>query len=154
MPDRVNYDAIASTYNRRFAEQPRSGTLQALAELVQAMGAERVLEVGCGTGHWLAGLSNLAPQVYGLDFSAGMLAQAQQQENPLALLQGQAVEAFSTGLGLYRQGCFDQAVTAFQQALEHWPDFTPSRLFLQRCQILQSNSPTADWDAVFRPDTK
>jgi adenylate cyclase len=72
----------------------------------------------------------------------------------LALLQGQAVDAFSTGLGLYRQGCFDQAVTAFQQALEHWPDFTPSRLFLQRCQILQSNSPTADWDAVFRPDTK
>jgi ubiquinone/menaquinone biosynthesis C-methylase UbiE len=92
MPDRVNYDAIASTYNRRFAEQRRSGTLQALAELVRAMGAERVLEVGCGTGHWLAGLGYLACQVYGLDFSAGMLAQAQQQENALDLLQGRAEE--------------------------------------------------------------
>jgi ubiquinone/menaquinone biosynthesis C-methylase UbiE len=92
MSDRVNYDAIASTYNCRFAEQRRSGTLQALEELVRTMGAERVLEVGCGTGHWLAGLGNLAPQVYGLDFSAGMLAQAQQQENPLALLQGRAEE--------------------------------------------------------------
>ena len=92
MPGWVNYDAIASTYNRRFAEQRRSGTLQALAELVQAMGAERVLEVGCGTGHWLAGLTNLARQMYGLDFSAGMLAQAQQQEKALDLLQGRAEE--------------------------------------------------------------
>ena len=92
MTERVNYDAIASTYNRRFAEQRRSGTLQALAELVRAMRVERVLEVGCGTGHWLAGLGNLVRQVYGLDFSAGMLAQAQQQENPLALLQGRAEE--------------------------------------------------------------
>jgi ubiquinone/menaquinone biosynthesis C-methylase UbiE len=92
MPDRVNYDAIAPTYNRRFAEQRRSGTLQALEELVQAIGAMRVLEVGCGSGHWLAGLGNSARQVYGLDFSAGMLAQAQQQENALELLQGRAEE--------------------------------------------------------------
>ena len=92
MPDRVNYDAIAPTYNRRFAEQRRSGILQALEELVQAIGAERVLEVGCGTGYWLQRLGKSARQVYGLDFSAGMLAQAQQQENALDLLQGRAEE--------------------------------------------------------------
>jgi ubiquinone/menaquinone biosynthesis C-methylase UbiE len=92
MPERVNYDAIAPTYNRRFAEQRRSGTLRALEELVRVIGAERVLEVGCGTGHWLARLRNLARQAYGLDFSAGMLAQAQEQENALDLLQGRAEE--------------------------------------------------------------
>jgi len=90
MPAPVNYDAIASTYNRRFAEQRRSGTLQALEKLIRALVAERVLEVGCGTGHWLAGLSNPACQVVGLDFSAGMLAQAQQQEGALDFVQGRA----------------------------------------------------------------
>ena len=69
MPGRVNYDAIASTYNRRFAEKRRSGTLQALEKLIEGIGAERVLEVGCGTGHWLAGLDEPAHYIYGLDFS-------------------------------------------------------------------------------------
>jgi ubiquinone/menaquinone biosynthesis C-methylase UbiE len=92
MPGRVNYDAIASTYNRRFQGQSRNGTLLALEGLVQALRADRVLEVGCGTGHWLAGLSGLIPGVYGLDFTAGMLAQAQQQAEPLALIQGRAEE--------------------------------------------------------------
>lgn len=88
----VNYDAIAPTYNRRFAEAQRSGTLQALQELVQVTGAKRVLEAGCGTGHWLASLDSPACQVYGLDFSAGMLAQAQQREPALDLAQGRAEE--------------------------------------------------------------
>ena len=72
----------------------------------------------------------------------------------LAPLQSQAAKAFDTGLNLYRQARFNEAVTAFQQALEHWPDFTPSQVFLQRCQQWQSFPPTAGWDAVFRPDTK
>jgi ubiquinone/menaquinone biosynthesis C-methylase UbiE len=92
MPGRVNYDSIASTYNRRFSEQRQSGILLALEEWVQTLGAERVLEVGCGTGHWLARLCFPARRNYGLDFSAGMLAQAQQREIELDLLQGRAEE--------------------------------------------------------------
>ncbi len=72
----------------------------------------------------------------------------------LAPIQARAAEAFNTGLGLYRQGLFDQAVTAFQKALEYWPEFNPSRLFLQRCQMKLSSAPSAAWDGVFRPDTK
>ena len=92
MADRVNYDQIAPTYNRRFAGEWRSGTLVALEGLIQACGAVRVLEAGCGTGHWLDKLTIPARQLVGLDFSAGMLAQAQERENTLALLQGRAEE--------------------------------------------------------------
>ena len=33
----VDYDAVAPTYDRRFAEERRSGTLVALKEMVQAV---------------------------------------------------------------------------------------------------------------------
>jgi adenylate cyclase len=72
----------------------------------------------------------------------------------LTSLQSQTAEAFENGLTLYRQGRFAEATSAFQQALEHRPDFAPSRVFLQRCQEWQSSPPSPDWDAVFRPDTK
>jgi SAM-dependent methyltransferase len=92
MPGSVDYDAIASTYNRRFSGGRRSGTLLALEGLIQDLSAERVLEVGCGTGHWLEGLSSPARWVVGLDFSAGMLTQAGMQKNSPDLLQGRAEE--------------------------------------------------------------
>jgi hypothetical protein len=60
MPGSVDYDAISSTYNRRFTGGRRSGTLLALEGLIQDQNAERVLEAGCGTGHWLDGLSRPA----------------------------------------------------------------------------------------------
>jgi ubiquinone/menaquinone biosynthesis C-methylase UbiE len=92
MPGRVNYDAIASTYNLRFAEKRRSGTLLALEGLLQVSGAERVLEVGCGTGHWLEGLCSPARRAVDLDFSAGMLAQTHHRENAVDFVQGRAEE--------------------------------------------------------------
>jgi ubiquinone/menaquinone biosynthesis C-methylase UbiE len=99
MPGSVDYDAISSTYNRRFTGGRRSGTLLTLEGLIQDQNAELVLEAGCGTGHWLDGLSRPAQRVVGLDFSAGMLAQARQQNNTLDLIQGRAEELpFPAGL--------------------------------------------------------
>jgi SAM-dependent methyltransferase len=46
--------------------------------------------VGCGTGHWLAGLSPLTGLATGLDLSAGMLAQAQRHGQRLHLARGRA----------------------------------------------------------------
>jgi len=103
MPARVNYDALAATYNRRFAIPNRSGILSALVGLIQVLQAERVLEVGCGTGHWLDALSRPDRRLYGLDFSAGMLAQAQQLGNVITLVQGRAEEL------PYPDGSFDLA---------------------------------------------
>ena len=92
----VNYDRLASTYNRRFGEgDDRSGTTQALLNLVRDLGAAlgrapRVLEVGCGTGKWLADLSPASPRLFGLDLSMGMLRQACQRPISLFLSRGQA----------------------------------------------------------------
>jgi ubiquinone/menaquinone biosynthesis C-methylase UbiE len=90
MPERVDYDRIAPTYDRRFAANRREATTVALLELIEGAGAERILEVGCGTGHWLAGLDALGRQVYGLDLSAGMLQQARKRRAQIHLVRGRA----------------------------------------------------------------
>ncbi len=86
----VDYDRIASSYNMRFADGGLQGVAAALRALAQGLGAARILEVGCGTGHWLAGLLALTGRLYGLDLSAGMLAQAQQRPERLHLARGRA----------------------------------------------------------------
>ncbi len=86
----VDYDRVAPTYNRRFAGDGPGGEAEALAALVRRLCSVRILEVGCGTGHWLAGLSPLTVQAVGLDLSAGMLAQAQRHAGRLGLVRGRA----------------------------------------------------------------
>jgi SAM-dependent methyltransferase len=56
--------------------------------MTQAVGDDRVLEVGCGTCHWLAGLRGVSNALYGIDLSAGMLEQAQGQALPFTLTRG------------------------------------------------------------------
>lgn len=84
---RVDYDRIAPSYNQRYGENDRSGTAAALISLVRDVQAERVLEVGCGTGHWLAELKPHVPSVFGLDLSTGMLRQAR-ETGPTGLVRG------------------------------------------------------------------
>jgi SAM-dependent methyltransferase len=86
----VDYDAVAPTYNRRFAEVRWSRTLVALQEIMQVVPGDRILEVGCGTGHWLVGLNGAAKSLYGIDLSTGMLAQAQDRALPYMLTCGRA----------------------------------------------------------------
>jgi ubiquinone/menaquinone biosynthesis C-methylase UbiE len=98
MPDKqVDYDRIAAGYNRRFCVgSEQRGIAAALLALAQdqtgtsTRGVERIVEVGCGTGHWLANLRPAPGRRYGLDLSAGMLAQAQSREEGLDLARGKA----------------------------------------------------------------
>ena len=104
MPDKqVDYDLIAPGYNRRFVvgseQRGIAAALLALAEdqalagaqaRAPARGVERILEVGCGTGHWLASLRPATGRLYGLDLSAGMLSQARSREEGLYLARGRA----------------------------------------------------------------
>lgn len=62
----------------------------ALKEIAQAVQGHRILEVGCGTGHWLEGLRGVSSRLYGIDLSAGMLAQAQGRALPCMLARGRA----------------------------------------------------------------
>ncbi len=85
----VNYDSLAATYNQRFAVGGRDRTADVLRELAQTLAARQALEVGCGTGHWLAQLCPHVAAVFGLDLSQGMLAQAQHRALSLRLIRGQ-----------------------------------------------------------------
>jgi SAM-dependent methyltransferase len=87
---RVNYDQIAPTYNQRYTVSQFEGIAAALRSLTQDTGAERILEVGCGTGRWLAELQSVIRQVYGIDLSLGMLQQARQRLGSLSLICGHA----------------------------------------------------------------
>ncbi|MGC9333028.1 MAG: class I SAM-dependent methyltransferase, partial [Anaerolineae bacterium] len=86
----VDYDRIAATYDRRFVAGDTRGVARALSALAQGLGPAQILEVGCGTGHWLAALQSITGRLYGLDLSAGMLGRAQQRPALKRLVRGQA----------------------------------------------------------------
>jgi ubiquinone/menaquinone biosynthesis C-methylase UbiE len=86
----VDYDQIAPVYDHRFTAGRMTGIAAALQALAGALRPRRILEVGCGTGHWLAGLLPTTGQLCGLDLSAGMLQQAQKRDVPLDLVCGRA----------------------------------------------------------------
>jgi ubiquinone/menaquinone biosynthesis C-methylase UbiE len=92
MKRRVDYDRIAPVYNHRFAHDWPADRGRALVDLAQKVQPNQVLEVACGTGHWLTLLRPQVPRVFGLDLSLGMLNQAQARPVPLNLAQGRAEE--------------------------------------------------------------
>jgi ubiquinone/menaquinone biosynthesis C-methylase UbiE len=70
-----------------------SGVASALQKLAQQVKVQRMLELGCGTGRSGQGIAELLQPPclrYGLDFSTGMLAQAQQFDPTYRLIQASA----------------------------------------------------------------
>jgi ubiquinone/menaquinone biosynthesis C-methylase UbiE len=90
MARRVDYDRIAKTYDRRYQENDYSGVEAALAAFVGELFEQRVLEVGCGTGHWLRCFGSCGIRAMGVDASAHMLAYAKIQAPKAALVRGVA----------------------------------------------------------------
>ena len=76
MPLRVDYDAIASAYDRRYQHNDFSGIARAVTSFVGTTLGARVVEVGCGTGRWLRLLRGRGTRVVGMDASFGMLSHA------------------------------------------------------------------------------
>ena len=75
MSQPVDYDRVAATYDSRYERNTYTGVEQALASFVEDGGAahHRVLEIGCGTGHWVRRLRQSRHIAFGVDPSAGML---------------------------------------------------------------------------------
>jgi SAM-dependent methyltransferase len=88
---RVNYNEVARVYDQRYSTNRLVGIEDCLQTWAHQTKAHRVLEVGCGTGHWLTTLSECA-FCCGLDYSAGMLAKARLKDGNLPLVQGTAVQ--------------------------------------------------------------
>ncbi len=112
MEPRVDYDEIAATFDRRYAETDYGGVERALRE-VCAPGA-RVLEVGCGTGYWLERLSAWGCAASGVDPSFAMLRRAAARSCGAVLARGVA-EALPSP-----RGAFDLLVCV--NALHHFSD--------------------------------
>jgi ubiquinone/menaquinone biosynthesis C-methylase UbiE len=85
----VNYDQAAGSYAAH--RRVHSGVLRELYERVGLVPASTVLEVGCGTGNYICALvRHFNCAAYGLDPSAGMLAHARAQSEPVMWVQGRA----------------------------------------------------------------
>lgn len=89
-PQKVDYDRLAAVYHRRYEDSPMVGTEAALKALLADLKPARVLEAGCGTGHWLHSLRGHAAWLAGLDRSQGMLAEARRRRADNSLVLGDA----------------------------------------------------------------
>jgi SAM-dependent methyltransferase len=112
----VDYDAIAPHYDARYGVNELPGIAGLLRQTAAEAGGPSAhgLEVGCGTGYWLALLEPLLGRVVGLDLSMGMLRQGQRNAPGAPLVRGQA------GQLPFASGGFDLLVCV--NALHHFPD--------------------------------
>lgn len=73
---RVDYDRVAAEYDQRYAARSHDGVRAALQSLIGKKQVGCVVEVGCGTGHWLRELAPLIKTGIGIDPSVPMLLRA------------------------------------------------------------------------------
>jgi len=122
---RVKYDQVSAVYDQRYKSGGPVGIAKSLRELACKIEAHRVLEVGCGTGHWLTLMQNCEIRC-GLDYSAGMLDKARQRDGSLGLVRGTAAQF------PFREGAFDFVFCV--HALHHFND-PPAFICEARCVL-------------------
>ena len=111
---RADDDQIAHTYDKRYERNPYVGVEQALRQFIGSRPGLQILEVGCGTGHWLEALQEPGRILAGLDLSAGMLARAKLHAPGVALIRGGAEHLPFSNSSFDRVFCIN--------ALHHFPD--------------------------------
>jgi SAM-dependent methyltransferase len=114
MKGQVDYDSVAPDYDRRYRDNSYPGTTRFVLQHVADRGGVDVLEVGCGTGHWLSIMSEAGARVAGLDRSAGMLEKARAHVPQAALALGSAAAL------PWPDAAFDRVVCI--NALHHFAD--------------------------------
>lgn len=88
-PVSISYDKLAEDYARHRGAHPN--VLGRLADFCRAPSPARVLEVGCGTGNYVAALAETtSAQCTGLDPSTKMLEAARKKSAAVSWLQGSA----------------------------------------------------------------
>jgi ubiquinone/menaquinone biosynthesis C-methylase UbiE len=110
----LDYDPIAAEYDRRYAVNDYSGVQAALLAFAADIPNPRVLEVGCGTGHWLRAIEGAAVRAAGVDPSANMLRYARRSAPRSALVRATA------GRLPWRDDAFDRLYCV--NALHHFDD--------------------------------
>ncbi len=87
---KVNYDEIAGTFDARYTVESFEGVFSKLCSLAGQVGSRGILEVGCGSGHWIARMKEAGHDIWGVDLSLGMLQQARAKYGASHLVQGTA----------------------------------------------------------------
>lgn len=103
----------------------RRSEADAEARFLQSVSGGRLLDVGCGSGEWLAKMSGLGWQVEGIDFDENAVAVARQR--------GLDVRCGTLERQNFLSGVFD-AVT-LNHVIEHLPD--PQNTILECVRILK-----------------
>ncbi|MFC1821032.1 class I SAM-dependent methyltransferase [Thermodesulfobacteriota bacterium] len=86
--EKVNYNNIADVYDYRYQKSySADGIHQILQEIKLRNNIKTILEIGCGTGHWL-NVFEEDTTVMGVDPSFAMLAKAKKTESSYSLVQG------------------------------------------------------------------
>ena len=122
----TNYDTMAGRFDRRYALYGYDGVRDTVLEF---LGPETpsTLEVGCGTGHWLAGMNGRTSTLAGVDPSAAMLV----------LARGAAPGAHLVRAGAedlpWKDATFDRVVCV--NALHHFSD--RERFFVEARRVLR-----------------
>ena len=123
----VDYDAIASEYDRRYALNRWKGIDATIARFFDGCEDAAVGEVGCGTGHWLAfAASSSISRVFGVDLSWQMLARARQAAPNAGLVRATA-EALP-----WASRCLDRVLCV--NALHHFVD--PGQFVVECARVL------------------
>ena len=126
----TDYDSIAGRYDRRYQIHEYAGVRTALLGFVGESSA--VVEVGCGTGHWLAevaGSASLSGErtIAGVEPSAEMIARARTIATEAHLVRARA-EALP-----WQDRAFDRVYCV--NALHHFSD--RARFFAEARRILK-----------------
>lgn len=87
---KVDYNSISTEYNKRYSASPLPGVKEKLITLVKSRQPKTILEVGCGTGHWLNELASFCSKLFGLDYSKGMLIEAFKYSNQSTFINADA----------------------------------------------------------------
>jgi len=110
----TDYDTVAGGYERRYTLHNYDGVRDTILNFLGSAELTAILEVGCGTGHWLQVMSDRAHLVAGLDASARMLERARDAAPAAHLVRGRSEQA------PWRDASFDRIVCV--NALHHFSD--------------------------------
>jgi ubiquinone/menaquinone biosynthesis C-methylase UbiE len=123
----VDYDAVAPAFDRRYAHNSFAGIERAVTRFVGSRRHGAIVEVGCGTGHWLGVLAGSAEILVGVDRSKAMLERARAANPRTALVRATAEHLpFATNTS-DRVFCVN--------ALHHFGD---PKAFLRECRRILS----------------
>ncbi len=127
MMDRsVDYDRVAGQFDDRYRRSDYSPVLRLLLDFAGDPASARILEVGCGTGQWLAELTQRGFRTCGLDPSRGMVevARSKTPQGAIMLGRGEAIPCGGRTFG--RLFCIN--------SLHHFAD--KERFFVEASRVL------------------